>query len=221
MSTVGFGALFGAGLFGLPFLTLGQPGILLGGVGLLPAFLMFSMMAGVLLQTIRAVDIGVHASDDPFDATRLLTDIFETASMGLALILAVAWPYLAALATGIADRVPSWAFVAWVMIYYPLALTVAARSRQFFLTVNPLAGITAIREFGSRAPSLLVMNVVTLLAVGYPLYRFLRYLLKPESFYLPVFLVIGVAVGPFIFAANITIACLVGRALFKSNVSFT
>jgi hypothetical protein len=105
---------------------------------------------------------------------------------------------------------PAWVFLAygvailWKVFYSPVALVAGAVSREFFATLNPLAGIGAIIRMGGTYWS--AMGLYTVIAV-------LEALLVGALSYIPM---AGKFLGAFVQSYTyLAIGCLLGLAVFK------
>jgi predicted Zn finger-like uncharacterized protein len=109
-----------------------------------------------------------------------------------------------------APGVPAWVFLAfalaivWKILYSPVALVAAAISRGFFSTLNPVAGISAIRSMGATYWS--AMGVYTAIVVV-------------ETVLVAVLGMIPLAgrfLGAFVQSYTyLAVGCLLGLAVFK------
>jgi hypothetical protein len=114
-------------------------------------------------------------------------------------------------AEGVTDTgVPGWVLlgyvlaIAWKVLYSPVALVAAAISRGFVATLNPLAGIGAIRSMGATYWS--AMGVYTGIAV-------LETLLVAVLGFIPL---AGRFLGAFVQSYTyLAVGCLLGLAVFK------
>ncbi len=107
-------------------------------------------------------------------------------------------------------RVPGWALAAfvlallWKVVYSPIALVAAAISRSFFATLNPLAGLDAIRRMGGTYWSAMAVYTAIVLVGG--LFSALLLLIPLAGRLLAAF------VDSY---AYLAIGCLLGFAVFK------
>jgi hypothetical protein len=106
--------------------------------------------------------------------------------------------------------VPAWVFLAyliaivWKVLYSPVALVVAAISRSFVATLNPLGGVGAIRSMGATYWS--AMGVYTGIAV-------VELVLVGVLDLVPL---AGRFLGAFVQSYTyLAIGCLLGLAVFK------
>jgi hypothetical protein len=106
--------------------------------------------------------------------------------------------------------VPAWAIAAffaallWKLVYSPIALVAAAISRSFLATLNPLAGLDAIRRMGGTYWSAMGVYTVLVLVSGT-----LGLLLSLVPF-------VGKLLVAFVDSyAYLAIGCLLGLAVFK------
>jgi predicted Zn finger-like uncharacterized protein len=106
--------------------------------------------------------------------------------------------------------VPAWVFLAfalaiiWKILYSPVALVAAAISRGFFSTLNPVAGIGAIRSMGATYWS--AMGVYTVIAV-------VETILVAVLGMIPL---AGKFLGAFVQSYTyLAVGCLLGLAVFK------
>ncbi|MGH9821951.1 MAG: hypothetical protein ACREDR_01630 [Blastocatellia bacterium] len=215
-STFLLGLVLGAGLFSLPFFHVGIVGLLLAAVGLVPALMATSFMLGCMLQLIGAVEAGRTDNREGYDVVALLADAFDTLVLGAAIVLAVSWPYLLGLVFKLTSQIPAWPFLCWAVLFYPMGLIVAFRTDRFWPTVNPVAGFGAAFEIGKVYLRFLACYLVVVAALGI-LLRLVALPVLEAGFSFPTYLVLGLVLGPPIFYANVAIACLIGRALFKSG----
>ncbi|MGH9760864.1 MAG: hypothetical protein ACREAC_08475, partial [Blastocatellia bacterium] len=143
-------------------------------------------------------------------------DAFDTLVLGAAIVLAVSWPYLLGLVFKLTSQIPAWPFLCWAVLFYPMGLIVAFRTDRFWPTVNPVAGFGAAFEIGKVYLRFLACYLVVVAALGI-LLRLVALPVLEAGFSFPTYLVLGLVLGPPIFYANVAIACLIGRALFKSG----
>jgi hypothetical protein len=106
--------------------------------------------------------------------------------------------------------VPGWvvlayfAAIVWKILYSPVALVAAAISRGFFSTLNPVAGISAIRSMGATYWS--AMGVYTAIAVA-------ETVLVGALGFIPL---AGRFLGAFVQSYTyLAVGCLLGLAVFK------
>jgi hypothetical protein len=106
--------------------------------------------------------------------------------------------------------VPGWvvlayfAAIVWKILYSPVALVAAAISRGFFSTLNPVAGISAIRSMGATYWS--AMGVYTVIAVA-------ETVLVGALGLIPL---AGKFLGAFVQSYTyLAVGCLLGLAVFK------
>ncbi|HUK89463.1 MAG TPA: hypothetical protein VLZ81_03615 [Blastocatellia bacterium] len=216
ITCIGLGAILGATLFSIPFFNIEYVGILLGSIGLLPAFVGVSLMFGCALAIVSHVRVGKTAGGEVFDVLPLLVEIGETVKLGAAMIVALGWPYLAATLLGVSTPAAIALTGVWGLFLYPAVLAVAALTRGFWSVVNPaMLASAAIRMGGVYGNLLLMCLCVTAPVLAIILLIASRVL--PQGVSLPLYLTFGVFTGPPLFYADMVTACLVGRALFKSG----
>ena len=132
LSLVGLSILFGAGLFSLPFFRLSGVGLLLGSIGLLPAFIAHALLFGCASLIIQRLESGRTDSVDIFDVTPLIAEFWEAMRITAGIFGVTGLPLVFALQYGFSSPSLSWLLLAWSAGYYPVALAVASISKSFF-----------------------------------------------------------------------------------------
>jgi hypothetical protein len=219
LTCLGLGVIYGASLFSLPFFNIGYAGILLGSLGLIPAFVGNSMMFGCALRIVEQVQVGRTDCAEVFDVTPLLADLWDTAKLGSAILLSLCWLYVVGSRVGLSPTSSIELTVIWMVFTYPAVLSVAAIDRGFWSTINPALLLSTIMRMRGNYWRLLAMCLSIMLALGAGI-ALIALTLMPAGVSLPIYLTFGIFVGPPIFYANMVIACLVGRALFKCAERF-
>jgi hypothetical protein len=219
VTCLGLGVIYGASLFSLPFFNIGYAGILLGSLGLIPAFVGNSMMFGCALRIVEQVHAGRMDCAEAFDVTPLLADVWDTAKLGIAILLSLGWLYVVGSRVGLSPATSVELTTIWMVFTYPAVLSVAAINRGFWSTINPALLLSTIMRMRGNYWRLLAMCLSIMLAIGASI-ALIALTLLPAEVSLPIYLTLGVVVGPPIFYANMVIACLVGRALFKCSDRF-
>ena len=91
---------------------------------------------------------------------------------------------------------------------------VAAITESFWTTINPIASISLIiRMRIVYWKSFFMYIFVSAAAAG--IVREVIVAVAPLQFNLPLYLILGVIIGPPVFYTNMVIASIMGRALFK------
>ncbi len=214
VTTLGLGALYGACLFSLSFFGIYGAAGALGTFGLFPAFIANAMMFGCSLSVINTLGSGRTDCRDVFDISSQLAEIGTVLVTGCSIFLAIGWPLVLGVMTG--SGIATWLAVVWIVIYYPMSLLVAAGTGSFWATVNPGEALRAARGMGRIYWKLLLMYLIVILAAG-ACVAAVVFKVMSWGFSLPTFLTLGVVVGLPAFYANMVIACLIGRAVFKST----
>jgi hypothetical protein len=213
----GLGMVFGLGLFSLPFYSLIKVGAVIGSIGLLPIFLSSALMFGCAGQIIKCLETGRTDSRDIFDVAALLSEIWSVLRVAAAILLAIALPFVISLQAGIQSAVVQYIALGWMIFYYPIALLVATISQSFWSTINPLVGLNAIHKLGKTYFQLLAMYFAVF-AAALVLLALLATFILPTGFNLLtliIFVIAGAIIAPPFFYANMVLASMLGRLLFK------
>jgi hypothetical protein len=217
VTVLGLGMIYGAGLFSLPFYLLAEVGILISMTGFLPIFLSNAMMFGCACLIIKRLETGRTDSNDVFDMVALLAEIWSVLRVGAAILLTIALPFIFSLQFGIASSLFQYIAFGWMIFYYPVALLAAAISQSFWSTINPLVGLNAVVRLGAVYFKLLAMYLL-LFAVVVVLMAILAKSILPTGVNLLtiiIFAIAGIFIAPPFFYANMVLASMLGRVLFK------
>lgn len=143
-------------------------------------------------QMAREAEESTEETNDPIGVLRVLLPYLGSGTLGLLLLL----------------------FVAWGLFYHPMALTVAGYTQSFGSVLNPLVGLDTIRRMGTTYfkgfAMVLLVQIVALIVGG-----IVSIVTSPLT--LPF---MGNAVANFInatftFYFNLVVACILGLSLFK------
>jgi hypothetical protein len=217
LSLFGLSLVYGAGLFSIPFYLLAEVGVVVGSFGLLPFIAVNAMMFGCASLVIKRLETGSTDGHELFDVVRLLAEIWSAVRIAVAILLSVGWPLLLSMKFGGQSPALRYLAIAWMALYYPAALLIAAFTQSFWATLNPLVGFNAIVKLGSAYVKLLAMYLPVMLLA----FAFIAAIAKsvlPEGFSIATlfsFLLFGVIIAPPFFYANMVLASLLGRILFK------
>jgi hypothetical protein len=214
LASFGLGAFYGASMFSLPFFNIAYAGILLGAIGLVPAFLGNSMMFGCSLRIIDQARGGGTDCNEIFDVTSLFSDLWDTVRMGSGILLSLGWLYAVGSLFGLSRATLIEVTAIWTVLTYPAVLAVAAITRGFWSTINPVLVLSMIFRMRGAYWKLFGLYLPVLGATGSGVVWIASSVL-PQGVNLPVYLILGILAGPLMFYANMVIACLIGRALFK------
>jgi hypothetical protein len=105
--------------------------------------------------------------------------------------------------------------LAWAVFYYPMALSIAGYTEDFWSVVNPLVGLDTIRRMGSTYFKAFCMYLI-IQFIGSVLNVITYWVLAP--FDLPFLgnLPAHFVVGAITFYTSLVLACVLGLALYKS-----
>lgn len=218
---LGIAAIYGAGFYSLSFYSLANIGVVLGSIGLLPAFVVNAMMFGCVSLIIKRLETGRTDSEDIFDLSYLLSEFWTPVRLAAGIFLAIGWPTVLGLKLSSVSFVEQTPFnrlliFAWTIFYYPIALLVASVSGSFWATINPLVGLSVIHKLGAAFFKLLAFYCL-LVAVALAFVYLITSTILQAGFNMMLFLILGILVAPPIFYANMVLGCLLGRALFKAG----
>jgi hypothetical protein len=106
--------------------------------------------------------------------------------------------------------------LAWALFYYPMALTIAGYTEDFWSVVNPVVGLDTMRRMGWAYVKAFLMyicvQIPALILMGF-FYIILSPFNLPFFGNLPAFFMSGIIT----FCTSLVIACILGFALFKSG----
>ncbi|MEW6130391.1 MAG: hypothetical protein AB1757_25380 [Acidobacteriota bacterium] len=216
---LGVSAIYGAGYFSLTFYALKGVGGVLGSLGLLPAFLVNAMMIGCARLIIKRLETGRSDSADVFDLSYLLSEFWTSVRIAAAIFMVVSLPTILILRFSstplIEQSFPVFLLMlSWTIFYYPIAVLVAYLSGSFWTTINPIFGLSAMLKLGATFLRLFGFYLILVAIASTAVYLISAVFLR-AGFNIVLFLSLGLFVAPPIFYANMVLAALIGRALFK------
>lgn len=105
--------------------------------------------------------------------------------------------------------------LAWAVFYYPMALTVAGYTEDFWSVINPMVGLDTIRRMGATYFKAFGMYLSVQMAGSF-LALMAYILLAPFNMPFVGNLPARYVEGTITFSTSLMIACLLGLALYKS-----
>jgi hypothetical protein len=162
---------------------------------------------------IKDVANGNSVGADSFDFSSLLTDFINPIVVGAGTVLITFGPLL--LITKYLPFLNIFAPLAlcWAIIYYPVALSIAGITNSFTAVINPLLGITTIKQLGKVywqcfGYYLLLMGPIIWINI---------YILAYDEIISSSVILFALAAvsGVPLFCINMLVAALLGRVLFK------
>lgn len=221
---LGVSAIYGAGFFSLAFYAWKDIGPVVGSIGLFPAFMVNAMMIGCMGLIIKRLEIGSSNSEDIFDFSYLLSEYLTALRLTAAIFLVICLPTLIIIRFSstplIEQSLPAFLLMfSWTIFYYPVAVMIASVSGSFWSTINPIFGLSAIHKLGHTFVLLFSFYLI-LVAIAAAAVYLISSVFFRAGFNMMLFLMLGLFVAPPIFYANMVLAGLIGRALFKHSDQF-
>lgn len=221
-TNLGLALTYGALLFAVPYLGISRIGLFFAIAGLIPGLVATGLLFGCNLRIINAVTAGRQESKYLLDASEMLADLGETATLSCGILLISLIPYLLSIrfASGLVQV--QWLGVGWMLFYYPVALMVAASTNGFWETLNPLNGLEVIHLHKAVYAKFFSFYLFLSVASGGLAITILVEVLQSISgsslvALLPIFTLLMMVLGSLIFYANLAIAYSIGRMQFKES----
>jgi hypothetical protein len=217
---LGRALVYGALLYSVPYLGFSGIGLYFGILGVIPALLANCFMIGFNLRVINAVEIGKSENKSILDTIEMLADLGETVALGCGVLLITVVPFLLSFTFALNLAIFRWVTFGWMILYYPLALVVAATTGSFGATINPSNGIREILMYRSGYQKFFTFYLFVCAVTGGIVLTALRATSEslagsPIVSLLPVFIVLMMFLGSMIFYSNLVVSYLAGRVKFK------
>lgn len=185
-----------------------------------PFFFAVAIIFNSISFTVKDVAIG-NRQGAKLDLTSFLTEVTKPLAFGLGAILITFAPILALIVGKLNFLYPLMPVaICWAIFYYPIALLVAGLTESFADIVNVAKGFQVIKHM--EIPYYKVLGYcflieLPILLILMPFAEILSVLFSAGAFIaVPMMIFWGIIFGIPLFYLNISLACLVGRSVFKS-----